>query len=475
MSHVDSALRLDERMLSLGGGGRGGGASRLLSLANVRTRLLPLLHVPNVVMASVLAYEGFVRDRLSAAAADADDEGDAGAADLDSDADGTSPLYPPVYYADVAVFAVGYFLLLLFVLAARHAVARTLRLYASSTDLNTAAGVDVLGATPAALRAAAAAAAADFPIPARPPPLQQLPSRRASDASLASLTPSSTATSPRFLPSVDAPPLPGLSSSVQSSSRTSAYPPRPAAGRRRLRLGSDASRGRRPSSSVRAIRAALAGSVAALTTLAVVAGAFLVFEVPYTVVLAVLGDQPAGYFINLVLGWCVERPLPLFSAPDEETDDIMLRAREIIKLILEDDPEFSRAAPPFVANLCDVETDSGAGTISNTTGLSHWLQKAVDFVASYDRQAAVKDAKSFVHDVASAGAQGDVLSEKLKSMLVCVDRIVEIVDDFVEVHSLVKITWTLATYGYKDKSEIQKLLMDTVEFMEFLDEIQTKT
>ncbi|KAJ1548713.1 hypothetical protein HK405_000270, partial [Cladochytrium tenue] len=115
---------------------------RLLSLANVRTRLLPLLHLPNVVMASVLAYEGFVRDRLSAAASDADDEGDAGAADLDSDADGASPLYPPVYYADVAVFAVGYFLLLLFILAARHAVARTLRLYASSTDLNTAAGVD---------------------------------------------------------------------------------------------------------------------------------------------------------------------------------------------------------------------------------------------------------------------------------------------------------------------------------------------
>ncbi|KAJ1563105.1 hypothetical protein HK405_000954, partial [Cladochytrium tenue] len=137
------------------------------------------------------------------------------------------------------------------------------------------------------------------------------------------------------------------------------------------------------------------------------------------------------------------------SPADDETDDIMLRARNLIKLILEDDPEFRRAAPPFVVNLCEVESDSGAGTVSNPIGQNRWLQKAVDFVASDDKQAAVKDAKSFVHDVASTGAQGDVLSEKLKSMLVCVDKVVEIVDDFVEVHALVKITWTLAIYGYK--------------------------
>ncbi|KAJ1554559.1 hypothetical protein HK405_004705, partial [Cladochytrium tenue] len=145
----------------------------------------------------------------------------------------------------------------------------------------------------------------------------------------------------------------------------------------------------------------------------------------------------------------VERPLPQLSAPEDDTGDIMLRASNLIKLILEDDPEFRRAAPPFVTNLCEVESDSGAGTVSNPTGQNRWLQKAVDFVASDDQQAAVKDAKSFVHDVASAGAQGDALSEKLISMLVCVDKVVEIVDDFVEVHALVKITWTLAIYGYK--------------------------
>ncbi|KAJ1563108.1 hypothetical protein HK405_000549 [Cladochytrium tenue] len=145
----------------------------------------------------------------------------------------------------------------------------------------------------------------------------------------------------------------------------------------------------------------------------------------------------------------VERPIPPLSAPEDDTGDIKLRARNLIKLILEDDPEFRRAAPPFVLNLCEVESDSGAGTVSNTNGENRWLQKAVDFVASDNQQTAVMNIKASVHDVASAGAQNDVLSEKLKSMLVCVDKVVEIVDDFVEVHSLVKITWTLAIYGYK--------------------------
>ncbi|KAJ1548356.1 hypothetical protein HK405_003548 [Cladochytrium tenue] len=145
----------------------------------------------------------------------------------------------------------------------------------------------------------------------------------------------------------------------------------------------------------------------------------------------------------------VERPAPPLSAPDDETDDVMLRARVLIKLILEDDPEFRLAAPPFVVSLCKVETDEGADTVSNPTGRSRWLQKAVDFVAPDEQQSAVKVAKSFFHEAASAGAQGDTLSEKLKSMLVCIDKVVEIVDDFVEVHALVKITWTLAIYGYK--------------------------
>ncbi|KAJ1549332.1 hypothetical protein HK405_005236 [Cladochytrium tenue] len=80
---------------------------------------------------------------------------------------------------------------------------------------------------------------------------------------------------------------------------------------------------------------------------------------------------------------------------------------------------------------------------------NRWLQKAVDFMASAEQQAAFKGAKSFIHDVATAQSQADSFSEKLQSMLVCVDKVVEVVDDFVEVHALVKITWTLAIYGYK--------------------------
>ncbi|KAJ1567479.1 hypothetical protein HK405_005819 [Cladochytrium tenue] len=94
----------------------------------------------------------------------------------------------------------------------------------------------------------------------------------------------------------------------------------------------------------------------------------------------------------------------------DDTGVIMLRARELIRLIPVDALEFRRAAPPFVVNLCEVETDSGAGTTSNTIGQNRWLPKAVDFVASDDQQASVKDAMSFVHGVASAGAQGDAFT-----------------------------------------------------------------
>ncbi|KAJ1532773.1 hypothetical protein HK405_000886, partial [Cladochytrium tenue] len=84
---------------------------------------------------------------------------------------------------------------------------------------------------------------------------------------------------------------------------TPAPPATSAAGARGRTDSGSAAAGASASVSVRAVRATLSGSAAALTFMVLVAAAFLVFEVPYTVVVVLLGDQPAGYFVNLLLGW----------------------------------------------------------------------------------------------------------------------------------------------------------------------------
>ncbi|KAJ1569770.1 hypothetical protein HK405_004499 [Cladochytrium tenue] len=146
------------------------------------------------------------------------------------------------------------------------------------------------------------------------------------------------------------------------------------------------------------------------------------------------------------------QPPPILKNKVNQTP--IQRATQIIEDILSDDPAFATNAPEFVRELrikdTSTTTESDGEDLRHKKGkqpLVNWIESAVNWAKSVKGKAALEDWN--IGESASDAPQGDEFSDKLNNVLKCIDNIVEIVDDFTELHILAKAAWTLAVYGYK--------------------------
>ncbi|KAJ1559689.1 hypothetical protein HK405_009688, partial [Cladochytrium tenue] len=157
--------------------------------------------------------------------------------------------------------------------------------------------------------------------------------------------------------------------------------------------------------------------------------------------------------------------------------DAKQTAIDLINSILQDNPAFD--APPFVKEICkmapDLNTSNAPATGKTAVGagtnegkspdFAGWPLRAVVYAISDDGMAALEDGTTTVHEVATGKTQDDGVSATLKILLEKVDDIVEMADEFGEVHVLVIVIWHKSMM---ENEEVRELVEKTIEFMKVL-------